>query len=399
MPGIQGRSRVLILIVVAQFACVSLWFAGNGVMEDLIRQFHLDEDALGHLTSAVQFGFILGTLLYALFAIADRISPSAVFFVSSLLAALSNLSLLLVDGSLTGLFISRFFTGFFLAGIYPVGMKIAADYFDKDLSKALGFLIGALVLGTAFPHLLRSELEGYDWRSVIIITSVLAVAGGITIRMFVPDGPFRKKQSGLKAGILADLFFKKEFRAAAFGYFGHMWELYAFWAFVPVVLKYFVPTLTLKDISLFSFMIIAVGSIGCVLGGFVAKWMGSFKVAFMALALSGICCLVSPLMFTLHPVIILVYFMFWGMTVIADSPQFSAMVATYAPAENKGSALTFVNCFGFSITIVSIQLITIASLWLSPYWLLFLLTPGPVLGLLAMIHWHGRHSVVEKSIP
>ena len=392
------RTFILIIIVIAQFACVSLWFAGNGVMTELIRDYNLSTSALGNLTTAVQVGFIIGTLVFALFAVADRISPSKVFFFSAIFASLCNVGLLLSDPWTTGIFVSRFLTGFFLAGIYPVGMKIAADYFDQDLGKALGYLLGALVLGTAFPHLLRSQLQSYPWETVIIATSSVAVLGGLLILLLVPDGPFRKPQQGLRSGVLRELFADKNFRAAAFGYFGHMWELYAFWAFVPVIATMFIPNMTPNDNSLVSFIIIGVGSIGCIVGGYAALKVGSFKVAFLALACSGLCCLISPLIFTLHPGFIFTFLLFWGMMVIMDSPQFSTLVATNAPAVNKASALTFVNCIGFSITIISIQLITILSTWLSYQWLLFLLFPGPFLGLFAMLQSRGISSI-EKSIP
>src|SRR5688500_14371578 len=171
------RKHVLILIVIAQFACVSLWFAGNGVMHALIAEFDLPLKTVGHLTSAVQFGFILGTLVYAILAFADKFSPSTVFFVSALTASLSNLGLILSGGDITILYGARFLTGFFLAGIYPVGMKIASDYFDQDLGKALGWLLGALVLGTAFPHLLSSLMESFAWEDVVLALSVLAILG------------------------------------------------------------------------------------------------------------------------------------------------------------------------------------------------------------------------------
>ncbi|MDQ3017238.1 MAG: MFS transporter [Bacteroidota bacterium] len=392
------RTSILIIIVLAQFLCVSLWFAGNGVMDDLIRDYGLSDRGLGNLTTAVQLGFILGTLLFSLFAVADRSSPSKVFMVSAFLAASCNIILLFSDHWSPGIYASRFLTGFFLAGIYPVGMKIAADYFDVDLGKALGYLLGALVLGTAFPHLLKSQLHGLPWETVIIATSIAAVIGGLLIFFLIPDGPFRRPLQGLRIGVLPDLFIDKNFRAAACGYFGHMWELYAFWAFVPVIISVFVRSLTPHDISLVAFFIIGIGSIGCILGGYAAQRFGSFKIAFLALMMSALCCLISPLIFTLHPVIILIFFLFWGMMVIMDSPQFSTLVAIHAPVMNKASALTLVNCIGFSITIISIQLLTILSAWLSYQWLLFLLFPGPVLGLLAMIQSRQVTSI-EKSIP
>lgn len=363
-------------------------------MDTLISTFQLSSKVLGHLTSAVQFGFIFGTLFFAIYAFADRFSPSQVFFVCSIAASLCNLGMIIADGNVPVLYASRFFTGFFLAGIYPVGMKIAADYFDKDLGKALGYLLGALVLGTAFPHLLKSMMADFKWEDVLMTLSVLSIFGGTLILLFIPDGPFRKYGNKFDNRNIFSIFKHKDLRIAAFGYFGHMWELYAFWTFIPVMLVLLVPTIneSQADVSRSAFYIIASGSFACVLGGYLSKIFSSYKVAYIALVLSGTCCLISPLVFTLNPAIIFVFLIFWGMVVIMDSPQFSTLIAQSAPAEVKGSALTLVNCIGFAITIISIQLLNVLSGYVSPEWLYFFLLPGPALGLLAL--W-GRKATDE----
>ena len=380
------RTTVLAIIVLAQFACVSLWFAGNGVMSDLIRTFHLEQASLGHLTSAVQFGFVTGTLLFAVFAIADRFSPSKVFLFSAILASACNLATVFSAGLIPILYGSRFLTGFFLAGIYPVGMKIAADYFDKDLGKALGYLLGALVLGTAFPHLLKSLMSTMAWSNVLIATSLFAIAGGVIIFLFVPDGPFRKKGTGFNSQVLLEMFKNKSFRSVAFGYFGHMWELYAFWTLVPFILAGVFSNESLSDstLHLYSFSIIAIGSLACIVGGYISQRIGSYKVALITLTASGICCLISPILLSGHPWIVLIFLLFWGMMVIMDSPQFSTLIARSAPVENKASALTIVNCIGFSITIFSIQLLNFLKEDIPYQWLFIFLLPGPVFGVLAL---------------
>jgi len=377
----------LLVIIVSQFTCVSLWFAGNGVMADLMRTFQLPESTLGNLTSAVQFGFIAGTLIYAMFAIADRFSPSKVFLISAILAAFCNLGTIFSEGSLSVLMCSRFFTGFFLAGIYPVGMKIAADYYDKDLGKALGFLLAALVLGTAFPHFLKTVLSPLPWDYVLISTSILSLSGGMLLFFMVPDGPFRKKGTRIDRQSIFNAFREKKFRVAALGYFGHMWELYAFWAFVPLVLAgvFSYAGITDVQISTTTFFIIGIGSISCIIGGYMAQKMGSYKVALIALTCSGLCCLISPFIFSIHHYFIYGFMLFWGMVVIMDSPQFSTLIAQSAPEENKGSALTIVNCIGFSITILSIQLLNFMKDDVSYKWLFFFLLPGPVLGVIALL--------------
>lgn len=382
----NSPKRILPIIIISQFFCTSLWFAGNGVMDNLVLDFQLNENALGHLTSVVQFGFIFGTLIFAFFTIVDRFSPSKVFFVSALIGALFNLGVIWEGNNLTTLLIFRFLTGFFLAGIYPVGMKIAADYYDKGLGKSLGFLVGALVLGTAFPHLLKDITSEIPWKYVLISTSVLAVLGGLIIVLFVPNGPFRKASQQFDIKVFSKVFQNRKLRSAAFGYFGHMWELYAFWTFVPVILVSFAESqsLTHFNIPLLSFIIIGIGFVSCSLGGILSQKAGAKKVAVFSLSLSGLCCLVFPLLFSSSSEIVFISFLlFWGMVVIADSPMFSTLVANSADPKIKGTALTLVNSIGFAITIVSIQLLTLLVEFDSAF-IYMILVLGPIFGLISL---------------
>jgi len=384
---VKPAKHILPIIVLAQFCCTSLWFASNGVIGDLIGNYGLDAFALGHLTSAVQFGFISGTLVFALFTLTDRFSPSRLFFVCGLLGALSNGLLLWSGNSYTSLMLLRYFTGFFLAGIYPVGMKIAADYFDKGLGKSLGFLVGALVVGTAFPHFLKGLDNLISWQWVIVSTSLLAVFGGTLLLLLVPNGPYRKASQHIDLTACIKVFGTKDFRAAAFGYFGHMWELYTFWAFVPILLSLFAKKHGIAfAIPFWSFCVIAVGGLACVLSGYLSQRFGTKKVAAGALALSGVCCMLFPWVLQIpNPLVFLVFLCFWGMVVIADSPLFSTLVAQNADAQLKGTALTIVNGIGYSITIVSILLLSYAyETWSTP-WVFLLLAIGPVLGLLGLL--------------
>jgi MFS family permease len=378
---------ILLIIVVSQFCCTSLWFAGNSVMADLVKTFGITNQSISHLTSAVQLGFISGTLLFAVQSIADRFSPSRVFFVCALLGAASNLAMLIEGNQLSSLLFIRFVTGFFLAGIYPVGMKIAADYYEKGLGKSLGFLVGALVVGTAFPHLLKGLAISLSWKLVLVAVSALAVLGGALIYFLVPDGPFRKQGQSLRLAAFSSVFKDRQFRSAAFGYFGHMWELYAFWAFVPILLalyKTMHPQASF-NIPLLSFVIIGLGGPACVAGAYIAQLAGTRKTASMALFLSGICCLFSPLAFRINnPVFFIAFLLFWGMVVIADSPLFSTLVAQHAPAALRGTALTLLNCIGFSITIVSIQLLHELYSHITPKFIYLFLAIGPLWGLYAL---------------
>ena len=382
---------ILPVIVVSQFCCTSLWFATNGVIDPLAAHFGLGPGALGHLTSFVQFGFISGTLLFALLTLSDRFAPSRVFLACALIGAGFNACVLWEGNSLASLLGWRFLTGFFLAGIYPVGMKIAADYYEKGLGKSLGFLVGALVVGTALPHLLRDGIGAGSWKPVVVFTSGLAVLGGLLMWGLVPDGPFRKRSQKPDFSAFFRVFRDPAFRSAAFGYFGHMWELYAFWAFVPVILGTFGalhPDAGL-EVPLWSFLIIGIGGLACVAGGYLSMRLGAKTTATGALLLSGLCCLLSPLVYMAgNARLLLVFLIFWGMAVIADSPLFSTLVARNAPAEARGTALTIVNCIGFSITIASIQLLNVLQVWIGPAYLFLVLALGPLFGLLALTRQH-----------
>jgi predicted MFS family arabinose efflux permease len=383
----QARpSRILPVTIFSQFTGTSLWFAGNAVLEDLQQQWRLGADALGYVTSAVQLGFIVGTLTFAFFAISDRYSPRKVFLLCSLLGAFFNLSVYLMANGLSSLLALRFMTGFFLAGIYPVGMKIAAGWYQRDLGNAIGFLVGALVLGTGFPHLLKGLGQALPWEVVTVVVSTIAASGGLLMWLLVPDGPYLSKGAKFDPRALALIFRSPNFRASAFGYFGHMWELYAFWAFVPVVLTaHFAQANAALNIPLWSFWVIAAGSIGCAVGGLISLKAGSARVAFAQLATSGSCCIVSPFFFYAPTPVFLGFMLVWGITVVGDSPQFSALNAQNAPKELVGSALTIANCIGFSITIVSIQLLSHAAILVSAAYLYLPLAIGPAIGLAALM--------------
>ena len=374
-------ARILPVIVFSQFAGTALWFAGNAVLADLQSAYGLPDAALGWLTSAVQLGFIAGTLVFAYFALADAFSPRRIFLVCALAGAAANLGMLAAGGDLGVLLPVRFATGFFLAGIYPIGMKIASGWFKTDLGRAIGWLVGALVLGTALPHLIRGLVTGLPWAGVIVAVSLIAAAGGLAMFLAVPDGPFLKAGAAFDPRALAAVFAVRRFRASAFGYFGHMWELYAFWAFVPWVLATKSATL---DLSLWSFAIIGVGSVGCVAGGWWSMRTGSARVAATQLGVSGACCLLSPLLFLAPLPVYLGFLLIWGIAVVGDSPQFSTLNAHNAPADRVGSALTIVNCIGFAITVVSIHLLGWLTAIVPPAWLFLPLAIGPAVGLWAM---------------
>lgn len=385
---LRNVNAILVVIVSAQFLCASLWFAGNGVLPDLADAFQLPETALGHLTTAIQGGFIIGTLVFAMFRIVDWFSPSHVVLLCAICGAIANLGMILPSNTMLSLLVFRFMTGFFLAGVYPVGMKLAADYFSTGLGKALGYLLGALVLGTALPHLLREYGSDVNWTNVLIWISALAIAGGVMTGLFVADGPHRAPAQSFDFGAMIKVFRPEKFRKAAFGYFGHMWELYTYWAFVPVMLEYYkeLHPEHMYSTSLWSFLAISIGGLACIVIGFFSSRYGVARLAVVALVLSGICCLLSPLFFQQGSVLFfLAFILFWGMTVIPDSPMFSTLITQEAQANVRGTALTIVVCIGFAITIVSIQLINWLRNVIDISYVFLFLVPGPILGLLSML--------------
>jgi predicted MFS family arabinose efflux permease len=383
---VSGRPRwILPVIVVSQLCGTSLWFAGNAVLGDLVRAWGSGPGAVAALTSAVQAGFIAGTLLSAGVSLADRVSPRRLFLLASLLGAGANLIILAAPASRDLGLASRFLTGVCLGGIYPVGMKIAAGWYREGLGRAIGYLVGALVVGTALPHLIRGAGAALPWQAVIGTTSAVAALGGLLMFALVPDGPHHGPPPAGHGGALREILAARAYRASALGYFGHMWELYAFWAFVPVALA--ARGFEGPAVPLAAFAVIAAGSVGCVLGGIVAARddrTGSARVAALQLAASGACCLASPLVFQAPPAVFLGFLVLWGVVVVGDSPQFSALNARGAPPGRVGTALTLANGVGFAITMASLWLLGRVAATLPPAWLFVFLAPGPVLGLIAM---------------
>jgi MFS transporter, DHA1 family, inner membrane transport protein len=391
MPIGPVPRRVLPVIVGSQFCGTSLWFAANAVMPDLQRAWGLPATAVGTLTSAVQLGFVCGTLTFALLMLADRFRPTRVFLTCALAGAAANAAGALLDGPWSLLLASRFATGFLLAGIYPVGMRIAAAWYREGLGAAMGVLIGALVLGTAMPHGLRALGTALPWQAVLLGVSLLAALGGLATAWLVPERPHAGRSQPVTPRGLTVMWTDRQVRASVFGYFGHMWELYSFYVLVPLILS---TRLAGGAVSAAAFWIIGVGLIGCVAGGLLVRHVGSARVAATHLATSGLCALAAPLLLHAPLPLFMAWLLVWGITVVGDSPQFSTLTAQFAPPAMVGSVLTFANSIGFAITVVSIELFVRGTQVFTLADLLPWLALGPALGL-----WMSRPLLRGTSRP
>lgn len=386
----ERRAYTLPVIIGAQCLGGSLWFVGNSIALEVAPLWPHVQGAVGWLTSAVQLGFLAGTLVYAMRGWPDRYPAHRVFLVSCLLGALANAAVLLRPESFAWFLAARVLTGFCLAGIYPVGMKLAASWYREGLGWAIGLLVGALVLGTALPHLLRTT--ALPWRPVVVSTSALAVLGGLLVGRLVPEGPYVRRGARFEVREALAIFGRPGFRRAALGYFGHMWELYAFWAFVPLAVAHVLRRdAAATEVAWWSFAIIGAGLCGCAIGGRIAMRTGSAKVATVLLATSGLACLCSPWLLAAPPAVALPLLVLWGVAVVGDSPQFSALAARAAPPTLVGTGLTLMTAVGFGLTIGSISLLGALAEGGELRWLFVWLLPGPVLGVIAMLPlWRGE---------
>jgi MFS family permease len=385
-PTGNARWRALALLSFAELLGMSLWFSAAAVVPALRVEWNLSDASVSWLTIAVQLGFVCGTLMSAFLNLPDILSVRYLVGGSAFAGALTNAAFGIYAHDAQTAIVFRFLTGMCLAGVYPPGMKIMASWFQRGRGMALGVLVGALTMGKASPYLVNG-IGSSNWRQNILFISLLAVAGGLVVLIFVEVGPYAGAAAKFDWRQALGVFSNRGVRLANFGYFGHMWELYAMWAWVPVMIRAsFQLSQTTSSLAEFaSFLVIGCGAAGCVAGGLLADRVGRTVVTSWAMAISGTCCLLIGFLFGSSPFLLLFVAAIWGATVIADSAQFSACVTELGDPQYLGTALTMQTCIGFLLTTVSIQLIPYMVSTVGWRYAFAVLAPGPLLGVLAML--------------
>jgi MFS family permease len=386
VPGFSGKRASVALLILTQIAVLSLWFSSAAVLPEMAREAGLSPARLGWLSTAVQLGFGGGALVYAALGLADRFDPRRVFMFSALAGAAANLALLTVPiggWEAVGL---RALTGAMMAGVYPVGMKIAAGWGRTDRALLISLLVGALTIGSASPHLM-AFLGGADWRATIRASTLAAAAGGVAI-LAIGLGPHHARAPTLDFTAIRLVWTERPIRLAVLGYIGHMWELYAFWAWVAVVATgsyALAGAEAARELGkLTAFAAIALGGLACIPAGWLAVRFGPARVAMLCLVASGCAALLSALLHGGPVWPMLAVLVFWGIAIIPDSALYSTLVADAAPPERAGSLLTLQTALGFLLTAFTVQAAPAAAAVVGWPWVLAVMALGPALGVRAM---------------
>ena len=373
---------MLLLVALAEVLGMTLWFSATAAAPAIVQEFGMASGGLAWLTMAVQAGFVAGTLVTALTNLADTVNSRRLFAFGCVAGAIVNAAIAVVP-SAAAVIVLRFFTGAALAWVYPPGMKIVAGWYRERRGMALGIVVGAVGLGSAFPHLLAWLGAGLPWRALVSASSVLALAGAVIVSVGVGDGPHVTASAPFDRHALRVVLRNRGTRLAMLGYFGHMWELYAMWTWIAAFASDSLSAAPGAG-SLIAFIAIASGAVGCVLAGRWADRFGKARVAGVAMLASAACVLVSPLFYGAPFAALLVLAVVWGFTIVADSAQFSALVTDHTPRTHVGTALTLQTSAGFLLTMVSMRLVPPLSAMAGWQWTFLFLAPGPLLGALAM---------------
>lgn len=380
-----GQHRALLVIAGGQLLALTLWFSASAVAPQLEEAWNITSGQTAWLTLMVQIGFVFGALASSVFGLPDAIASRKLFTLAALAGAVLNVSLIPVGPrSFAGAVALRFLTGVALAGVYPAGLKAMAGWFRRGRGMALGMLVGALTIGSAGPHLIRGL--GFEWQGVLFGASILAGVGGLILWFGVADGPYDTPPVSFSWHYVGDAVRNRGVQLSTFGYLGHMWELYAMWTWTAVFLAASAAAGGYGDawVPMATFVIIASGGIGSIVAGILADKVGRTKIAGGAMAISGTCALLTPFVFGASPVIVVALFVVWGVTVAADSAQFSTMVTETADDAYRGTALALQTSVGFLLTLVTIQGVPVLAESWGWQWAFPVLAIGPAVGVAAM---------------
>ena len=382
----QGKTTSIILLLVSEVAGMAVWFSSAAALPGILKEMPVSQFQSALLTSSVQAGFCGGTFISALTGLADRIEPRRLFMTSCLVAAVANAALVVIAPTSFMAPVLRFVTGMSMAGVYPVGMKLASTWAKGDAGLLIGLLVGALTLGSASPHLIAA-LGGIDWRRTYLISSLAALlAGGLILLM--RTGPNLRQGRRFERRQVLQMWENEPLRLATLGYLGHMWELYAMWAWIGLFLQASFAAAGGADVKeaaeYGAFAVIATGSLGCFAAGLAADRWGRSLITIIAMAVSGTCALLSALVFGAAAWVVLVLCLVWGGSIVADSAQFSAAVTELSEPDTVGTMLTMQTCLGFLLTLVTIHAMPYVVAAVGWRYGFMVLALGPLFGIWAM---------------
>lgn len=392
---------VLALISICLIGALGTWFSATVILPELTLRTQLGESQQVWLTNAVQLGFVLGAVLIAFFNISDSMSLTVLIALSCTLAALANLLLLWTDTPF-GMITLRLMTGAALSGVYPPVVKLIATWFQKGRGIAMGIIIGALTIGSAMPHLFRAIAAEANWMFVIWASSLTTFLAGLIFLFFMSEGPFAFARTRFDPLQIIQVLRSKPLTLVNIGYVGHMWELYAMWAWILTFARFSEQSFEVFPFGTpeyFSFFIISVGAIGCVIAGRLSDVYGRCYTTAILMLVSGVCAFSIGFLVDISPLLFTAVALLWGMTIVADSGQFSTAVTELSEPHLVGTALTFQMALGFGVTVIAVWLVPIAAQWLGSFrWAFLFLVPGPFIGAIAMLSLRQRPEAEKLAL-